>query len=60
MRSDILPAGLSGVNMACIAASNYAVRCDNMGTVVHLWREQTGCAGSEEDMKQLKKFIRQF
>ena len=60
MRSDFMTDGLPGANMACIAVSNYAVRCDNMGTVVHLWREQTECAGGEEEMNQLRKLFQQF
>ena len=60
MRSDFNVDEVSGLNMACVAASNYAVRCDNLGNKVHLWREQTGCAGKEEELIEYKQFIRKF
>ena len=57
MRSDFMPPGVTGQNAACIAAFNYAEKCGNVGSKNHLWREQTGCAGEDEELLQYMKFV---
>lgn len=57
MRSDFMPDGMTGQNVACIAAFNYAERCGNVGTKNHLWREQTGCAGEDEELMEYLSFV---
>jgi hypothetical protein len=60
MRSDFLADQAPGLNMACVAMANYVARCDNKGHKVHLWREETGCAGQEDELMEQRKFIREL
>jgi len=55
MRSDWLEA--MGLNPGCIAVGNYAERCGNKGNKNHLWREQTGCSGTDEELEAYNAFI---
>ena len=60
MRSDFFHDQAPGLNMACVAVSNFVARCDNMANTVHLWREETGCAGEEDELAEYEKFVREL